>query len=438
MATFVDTEEREKARLRQAEEDGLAQQTMTPVIKEYLRLKILSDRHSHGLPEYQALFAEPVRHELRDDEKVRLERRRQQNKEAARRCREKKRTQRTAIENAYDEEVRLKTGLDTEIRCLQQQLKNMQMFLNNHLKSGSCLISHVSDPSVDYSPDLIPQTAPSDLCHAPGVFNFQRQLGNLHPLETHQLDNREQNQQIRKEREAMTFNIAAQIFEGQEQTFEMPQGHSRIVSDKERHYKDGQTLIMVHEGETATWSSTQHHNGEPLQGHVTASSTNVLQFPGRQAPDSAMLDVTSCPTTDRHFHKGVSQELAWTLQTPNDLRISPETLNGNLQGRPGTCHNQGPMTESAYSFLTFHGYLDSDQLHLDTSPPSDAAMTPRLESDDTNAEAAEHHSDHTEDITQKDVLQEGLDNLILVELNVIPDELNGMYTAAGTGTHLTS
>ncbi|XP_046340545.2 uncharacterized protein LOC124121576 [Haliotis rufescens] len=429
MATFVDTEEREKARLRKAEVDGLSQQTMTPVIKECLRLKILSDRHSHGLPEYQALFAEPVRHELRDDEKMRLERRRQQNKEAARRCREKKRAQRTAIENVYDEEVRLKTGLDTEIRRLQQQLNNMQIFLNNHLKSGSCLISHVSDPNADYSPDL---------CHALSVFNCQRQLGNLHPLETHQLDNREQNQEIRQEHEAMTSNMAAQIIEGQGQTFEIHQGHSRIVSDKERHYKNGQTLIMVHEGETTTWSDTQHHNGEPLQGHVTASSTNVLQFPGGQAPDSAMLDVTSCPTADRHFHKGVSQELAWTFQTPNDLRISPETLNGNLQGRPGTCHNQGLMAESAYSFLTFHGYLDSDQLHLDTSPRSDAAMTPRLESDDTNAEAAGHHSDHTEDIAQRDVLKEGLDNLILVELNVIPDELNGMYTAAGTGTHLTT
>ncbi|XP_067682425.1 uncharacterized protein [Haliotis asinina] len=427
MATFVDTEERETARLRQAEEEGLAKQTLTPVIKECLRLKILSDRHSHGLPEYQTLFVEPVKHELRDDERAKLERRKQQNKEAARRCRQKKKLQKTAIETAYHEELRLKSDMDTEIRCIQQELESMQRFLTDHLKSGSCRIAHLSDSHVGYFPGLLPVRAPSDLC--PSSADSQRQPENLCSPDTRHLEHRELSQE---EHGVITSNRSAQLSEHHEQDTELDQSPSWIVPDKQRLNKTGHAAEVFDEGRTSNWSKC-----EVPRGHVLPSSYQVPQFPRSQGPGCGLMHVSlGTPDDDSHLYKGVCRELLQTLQTAQDSCTSVQTLNRPFEVEVGSFHNPDTMADNTDSILAGCGSQSSDQRH--THPPGNVTSPKSLPCEDTNEVegAAGAHPGHPEDIPHVDiqVFPEDLHNLILEEIHGTPEDLHELYTTADDKT----
>ncbi|XP_067680975.1 uncharacterized protein [Haliotis asinina] len=124
-------------RLARAAETSLKTKSISPVLREELRLSILNRRHANGQEELAVEFKEPVKHELTPAEIEKKVRRREQNRRAARRCREKKKRNQEGTFEGLAKVIEENQSLEAEINLLKSQKDAIKRFLDSHGVCGS-------------------------------------------------------------------------------------------------------------------------------------------------------------------------------------------------------------------------------------------------------------------------------------------------------------
>ncbi|XP_025105775.1 proto-oncogene c-Fos-like isoform X1 [Pomacea canaliculata] len=128
----LDTELAEAARM--AYESG----TITPLVKQELRLVIQTRRLSQGKDELRVAFSAPCSHQLTPAEEAQRMRRKEQNRRAARRFRQNRKLRESVLEEEISNLEVKNAGLRDKIKELQQ-LKDLLLqhvtahFIKHHL-----------------------------------------------------------------------------------------------------------------------------------------------------------------------------------------------------------------------------------------------------------------------------------------------------------------
>ncbi|XP_041353584.1 uncharacterized protein LOC121371624 [Gigantopelta aegis] len=139
-------------RLLLAAQQSRESNMMLPVIKEELRLRIMSKIHALGKEDIVVDFNNTdTKYELTEAEHEKKRKRREQNRRAAQRCRlKKKRMQKGTVEN-YDMIFEKHDELTQEVSSLTKEVQELQAILDAHMVSGTC--RHMkSDITNDVSP----------------------------------------------------------------------------------------------------------------------------------------------------------------------------------------------------------------------------------------------------------------------------------------------
>ncbi|XP_046559834.1 fos-related antigen 1-like [Haliotis rubra] len=124
-------------RLARAAETSLKTKSISPVLREELRLSILNRRHANGQEQLAVEFKEPEKHELTPTEIEKKVRRREQNRRAARRCREKKKRNQEGTFEGLAKVIEENQSLEAEINLLKSQKDAIKTFLDSHGVCGS-------------------------------------------------------------------------------------------------------------------------------------------------------------------------------------------------------------------------------------------------------------------------------------------------------------
>ncbi|KAK3576782.1 hypothetical protein CHS0354_014600 [Potamilus streckersoni] len=135
-------------RLEQAYRKAEENKSIMPILKEEIRLRILSRRCNAGLGEICLQETKPnIKKQLTPEELMKKQRRRQQNREAAQRCRKKKKMQEGSVFEGFNEAL-------NEQRKLQQEIESLTREKNELL---NCLHTHVcaSTPSFRQETNLV-------------------------------------------------------------------------------------------------------------------------------------------------------------------------------------------------------------------------------------------------------------------------------------------
>ncbi|KAL8586321.1 hypothetical protein ACOMHN_058701 [Nucella lapillus] len=125
--------------------------SLQKLLKEELRMTIMSKRHAKGQADLQMDFPEPTTRELTMAELERRERRREQNRRAAQRCRRKKRMNQMSVIQNYEWIVTRNQQLEQELDRLRQEKNQVQSLLKAHYQACTCtqaqtLLPHLLDP----------------------------------------------------------------------------------------------------------------------------------------------------------------------------------------------------------------------------------------------------------------------------------------------------
>lgn len=110
-------------RLAKAAKECWATGKMTPMIKEELRLSILTRRHSRGQDEPQVTFSPPRKYELTPEEQEKKVKRKEMNRTAAKRHRSKKKMQATTLLVEYQELEKKNEELKARLSLLEAEKK---------------------------------------------------------------------------------------------------------------------------------------------------------------------------------------------------------------------------------------------------------------------------------------------------------------------------
>ncbi|XP_041351157.1 cyclic AMP-dependent transcription factor ATF-3-like [Gigantopelta aegis] len=129
----------ERAAARAAETNNL-----TPLLKEELRLQILTKRHAKGKTEIDIDFkTEPRSYKLRPDEIEKKRRRREQNRVAAQKCRQKKKICQTYLFLEYQRQQQRNKELEEQVRQLRFEKSELEAFVQDHFASGACALANL-------------------------------------------------------------------------------------------------------------------------------------------------------------------------------------------------------------------------------------------------------------------------------------------------------
>ncbi|XP_061173875.1 uncharacterized protein LOC133182985 [Saccostrea echinata] len=178
-------------RLRKAVDQAGREKNIMPLIKEELRLSILSRRNKEGKGD--VIFEEKkpqVKRPLTEPEKERKLRRQEQNRRAARKCRKKKKDSEVNVMQAYHSEKDRHDSLTIMVEELRKEKQKLEEDLRNHLPHctrhqstfvpiqentrllpfGACLSPHF-DTGMSSTPE--PDTPNPTTPHTPGqTFTF--------------------------------------------------------------------------------------------------------------------------------------------------------------------------------------------------------------------------------------------------------------------------
>lgn len=144
-------------RLREAFRRCQGTRTLEPLLKEELRLKILTRRLGNGQEDIQVDFKEPPPQELTEKDHQKRAVRRAQNRGAAQRFREKKKTRETQLKQTIEKITAMNAELRREAETLREETTSLRSILDLHLASGECRLQQ--DGHFSCWPDM-----PSSLC----------------------------------------------------------------------------------------------------------------------------------------------------------------------------------------------------------------------------------------------------------------------------------
>ncbi|XP_071079198.1 protein c-Fos-like [Haliotis cracherodii] len=162
-------------RLARAAETSLKTKSISPVLREELRLSILNRRHANGQEELSVEFKKPVKHDLTPAEIEKKVRRREQNRRAARRCRQKKKQKQEGTFEGLAKVIEENQSLEAEINLLKSEKDAIKRFLESHGVCGSVkqeavdIMTAVVAGNADVSRDIPPSSVatPSQPYDAP-------------------------------------------------------------------------------------------------------------------------------------------------------------------------------------------------------------------------------------------------------------------------------
>ncbi|KAL8583549.1 hypothetical protein ACOMHN_054865 [Nucella lapillus] len=138
--------------LAEAEKQAIESGSITPLVKQELKLLIQSRRLSQGKEEMRVRFGQPCSHQLTQAEEERRLRRKDQNKRAAKRFRENKKFR----ESTLHEEISLLEGKNEGLRDKVTELRRLKDDLLTHLFSH--LVTCPSSPTPFMGPATITST----------------------------------------------------------------------------------------------------------------------------------------------------------------------------------------------------------------------------------------------------------------------------------------
>ncbi|XP_048254642.1 cyclic AMP-dependent transcription factor ATF-3-like [Haliotis cracherodii] len=125
-------------RLRKAVAMVTETQRLTPLLKEELRLQILTKRHANGQAEIDKEDHTPKQFELTPEEIEKKQRRREQNRLAAQRCRQKKKMCQNFVLLELEKQQARNRDLEMELRKLRREKMELQSAYESHVTSGLC------------------------------------------------------------------------------------------------------------------------------------------------------------------------------------------------------------------------------------------------------------------------------------------------------------
>ncbi|XP_076464243.1 uncharacterized protein LOC143296282 [Babylonia areolata] len=121
---------------------ALDESSLQQLLKEELRLSILSKRHTRGQGKVQIdSCPQPLIHEMNMADVERKERRREQNRRAAQRCRRKKRMNQMSVLQNYEWIITRNQQLQQEVTHLRQEMTRLNSVLKAH--RNACTCTHV-------------------------------------------------------------------------------------------------------------------------------------------------------------------------------------------------------------------------------------------------------------------------------------------------------
>lgn len=168
--------------LRQAIEQAEDSKTITPLLKEELKLTILNRRYQSGKGDIVLDEKKPlVKRELTADEIGKKLRRKEQNRRAAERCRVKKKKAQEQLLIEFVQEQQKTKNLQDEVARLQQEKQELQRQLDDH--AFTCVRPATPSPSYDDSTVFFPSCFTDTAPIAPPSFGDSGQTGCMLGLE---------------------------------------------------------------------------------------------------------------------------------------------------------------------------------------------------------------------------------------------------------------
>ncbi|CAL1539707.1 unnamed protein product [Lymnaea stagnalis] len=134
-------------RLERAWQETERTNQVTPILKEELRLRILTKRLKKGEPDIDTSSVEPKNYELTEEEKRKRERRKEQNRRAAKKCREKRKMKNLSDAEKSDLITKKNQKLKDDIMRLNHSNEVLFTFMRSHLQDDRC--PHAKNASVD-------------------------------------------------------------------------------------------------------------------------------------------------------------------------------------------------------------------------------------------------------------------------------------------------
>ncbi|CAG5114899.1 unnamed protein product [Candidula unifasciata] len=134
-------------RLERARQETERTNQLTPLLKEELRLRILSKRLEKGEPDIEINSTEPRSYELTEEEQAKRERRKAQNRRAAKKCREKRKMKTLSDAEKYrvvrDENQQLRN----DVTYLRHKEAVFSKFCLEHILNGQCPTASSDEPT---------------------------------------------------------------------------------------------------------------------------------------------------------------------------------------------------------------------------------------------------------------------------------------------------
>ncbi|XP_050405612.1 uncharacterized protein LOC126821261 [Patella vulgata] len=128
----------EGERIQQAYQEALKQGSLSPIIKEELRLSIMAKRHENYQDAINTSATEEKNYKLTEDEIRKKERRREQNRQAAERCRQKKKASFQTREEEKSILIRRNKELNSKVAELKKQMAELGEIYQAHIVNGNC------------------------------------------------------------------------------------------------------------------------------------------------------------------------------------------------------------------------------------------------------------------------------------------------------------
>ncbi|XP_076443035.1 uncharacterized protein LOC143281672 [Babylonia areolata] len=147
--------------LAKAEKQAMESGTITPLVKQELKLLIQSRRLSQGKEELKVGFKEPCQHKLTPEEEERRQRRKDQNRRAAKRFRQNKKVR----ESTLMEEIGMLEGKNDGLREKVTELQRVKDRLLKHIYRH--LVSCPSSPPALLHPSTLPSSHLTAFTYSP-------------------------------------------------------------------------------------------------------------------------------------------------------------------------------------------------------------------------------------------------------------------------------
>ncbi|KAK6180930.1 hypothetical protein SNE40_008894 [Patella caerulea] len=137
----------EGERIQQAYHEALKQGSISPIIKEELRLSIMTKRHGNHQDVIDTSATEEKNYQLTEAEVRRKERRREQNRRAAERCRQKKKASFQSREEERSILIRRNKELNSKVAELKKQMAELEEIYQAHIANGNCFSDENAEAS---------------------------------------------------------------------------------------------------------------------------------------------------------------------------------------------------------------------------------------------------------------------------------------------------